>query len=392
MSGGNLRGKANHHIPIQKILILIFFPLLIFITSPSYAKYKYIFDFDGTLVDDGRLESSWKTPWVLKKVDQLSSSTQINKALRAMPDTIEVSFAEYINLLSQGLWANGNGSLGSYSEVSLPQDPFLTRPKNIIPGYYHVDSETFKFYRTDLSGIDYPLKNYIEAKERIKRFRLNSLDFSGPAFNVFQQAMSETSTVGDVHIFTARDQGLHLLFEELQKDKLINHVTGINKRGLAVMPIVHNLQGPESILYGRTLVEGKREVLRRLAINWAMNTADLTTDYAAHDPSQLVETHTIIVAEDDPSNILGVGRLMSELSQEHTTRKLKFVLFNTANEVVIGNSMPPFNKRWMVFDQGSIRHATEKEIQNYTGQAPLKAKSIFSNSANSCDGYLKGGY
>lgn len=354
----------------------IFFITLtfVFICISSEAKYIYIFDFDGTLVDDSRVNSSWKTPWILRKIDQVRSSAQLNQSLVQASDNIEISAGEYITYMGQ--WSVGNGSIGSSKEVKLIKDPYLKRPESIIPGHYYVDPNlTYKFYRSNADGINYLVTNLQEAQARIKNQKLDPLDFTGPAFSVFQTAMADPLTVGDVHIFTARNQSaeeFQTFFDQLKLFGLIENSAGLNRRGLVTMPTVHQLQGIESILYGRSLTEGKKNVVDRI-VKLATNTNSPTSfDYSAENPSEIVSTHTIIVAEDDPINIKVLIQLMTELSHGHSTRNLKLVLMNTASESILVRNPFPNNQRWLVFNHGFVRAATEKEINNYIGVQPIE--------------------
>jgi hypothetical protein len=362
----------------------------------TQAKIVYVLDFDGTIVDDAHIASPWKTPWVLRRIDRLNSSTQVNQNLIQSPETIEVSFAEYISLV--GKWSVGNGSVGSYREARLNQDLYLNRPKTIIPGYFFVDeNSTFRFYKKGPHEENFLLLNYQQAMERIKKQKLDPLSFAGSAFPMLMKAMSNPLTVGDVHIFTARNQGdeaFQMFFEQLEADGFIANAIGQNKRGLPTRPTIHQLQGIESILYGRNLVEGKKSVAESIIRQLSNSSAELTQDYSAADPTKVVQTHTVIVAEDDPNNVKALVQLLNELSHGHTTRNLKIVLMNTAPDHILQSSLFPFNMKWVVFNHGFPRPATSQEIKNYTGekslsQSHLDQKMILSSNSL-CTGFLEG--
>lgn len=372
-------------------LSLIFFILSAF---PSHAKLVVISDFDGTFIDDSRLNSSWKTPWVMRRVDRLSSSAQIDPLLRNLPDTIQISAAEYISYISK--WSTRNGNISSHDLVQLSNDPFLVRPKVIVPGYYYVDPETtFQFYRTTFDGPNYLIQNYEEAMVRARRQRLSKDDFKGPAFPLVQNILKNPSTVGNLHIFTARDQSqdhFSQFLNRLKQDGHILHDVGLNKRGQLVEPTVHQLQGLESILYGRTLVEGKRSVVERIVKQLAHSSAELTSDYSITKPNVRKDMHTVIVAEDDPVNVQALVKLMRELSAGHSTRSVKLVLFNTGSDEILAASTLFHNREtnrinpWIVFDQGFIRFATLDEINLYTKGEPNGANPA--SNAKSCNIFL----
>ncbi len=386
--------SRGHDMAGLKNLLLITFTFISLCFSAE-AKYVYIFDFDGTLVDDSRINSSWKTPWILRKVDQVRSSAQINSSLTQATDNIEISAGEYI--AHMGLWSVGNGSLGSSKEIKLIKDPYLKRPEVIIPGQYYVDPNiTYKFYRSSVEGTNYLVTNLYEAKSRIESQRLSPFDFAGPAFPVLQKAMQSAATVGDVHLFTARNQSaeeFQSFFDQLKLFGFLENSRGINRRGLLTTPSVHQLQGIESILYGRSLTEGKKNVVDRI-IKLTTNTNSPTTfDYSAENPNEIVSTHTIIVAEDDPSNINVLIHLLTELSHGHSTRNLKLVLMNTAPDFILQRSPFPKNTKWLVFNHGFVRAASENEIKNYTGAHSLPQEDrSYSNqtrsSGNMCSEFL----
>ncbi len=359
----------------RQILVLI---LTLSFFHVSQAKYTYILDFDGTIVDDARTESSWKTPWVLRRIDRVRSSTQLSDELRRAPQKIQISFAEYV--FNLGKWSVGDGSIGNYSPIQLPEDPFLIRPKQIVPGYYYVDlNVTFRFYKTGSEGENYAVQNYLEAKERIKKSKLDPMDFAGRAFPLLAQATNDPLTVGNLHIFTARDQSqrqFNELFDLLQRHGHIEHAIGKNKRGLPTTPTVHNLQGIDSILYGRSLVEGKLSVVESIARQLSNSSAPKTLDYSAKDPSKIIETHTVIVAEDDPTNATAIIDLLVSLSHANSTRKIKLVFMNTATDKVLSGLSYPYNSKWLVFEQGFPRQASPQEVSNYLGDKPLAQPSI----------------
>lgn len=384
------------NIRFHSYLGLVCFIFQFFLTTQVHSKIIYILDFDGTIVDDGRLDSVWKTPWVMRRIDRVNSSTQLRLNLVESPETIEVSAAEYVALAGQ--WSVGNGSVGSYKEVKLQKDPFLNRPELIIPGYYFVDENlTFRFYKKGPNDENYLELHYQQARQRIQALGVDPLSFAGPAFPVLVQALSSSSTVGDVHIFTARNQGhdaFQLFFQQLSDDGFVKFSSGENKRGLVTKPTLHQLQGLESILYGRYLTDGKKSVAENLIRQLSNSSADLTNDYSSEDPSKVSSTHTVIIAEDDPSNIQALFKLLNELSHGHTTRKLKIVLMNTAPDHVLRASSYPYNLKWVVFNQGFPRAATGLEIKNYLGEklVPQNFKGPISTPASAafCIEYLQG--
>ena len=374
--------------------ILNFF--ILFTTVQIQAKVVYVLDFDGTIVDDADIASPWKTPWVLRRIDRINSSTQLSQNLIQSPETIEISFAEYISLM--GKWSVGNGNVGSYREAKLSADPFLNRPKTIIPGYFFVDeNSTFRFYKKGPQEENFLLLNYQQAMERIKKQKLDPLSFAGPAFPMLMKAMSNPLTVGDVHIFTARNQGdeaFQIFFQQLEADGFIANSIGQNRRGLPTRPTLHQLQGIESILYGRNLVEGKKSVAESIIRQLSNSSAELTQDYSAADPSKVIQTHTVIVAEDDPNNVKALVQLLNELSHGHTTRNLKIVLMNSAPDHILQASLFPYNMKWVVFNQGFPRAATAQEIKNYTGEKSLPQSHLDQKvdlaSNSMCSSFLQG--
>jgi hypothetical protein len=369
--------------------------VLAFLTYTHFlsAKTIYILDFDGTIINDSSLDSPWKTPWVLKKIDQVSNSAQLDPDLNKLPSTIQVSFAEYMKYYSD--WGKGNSSIAGLKKITLPADLYLERPQVIIPGYYFADPNlTFQYYKASHNGANYLIDDYQKAKERLRLSRSQKIAFLGDAWDLFQHVLSDLSTVGNLNLFTARTQTQEdfiEFFKALEIDGLIKYSKGYNKRNLQVTPTIHNLQGPDSILTGRSLVEGKKNVVIATVKQLSNSSAEPTLDYSISDPSKTDYMHTVVIGEDDPNNISNLLKTLKELSYGTYTRKIKLVLFISGPfETVleyksrISKKVPldPKNfetqARWIVFDQGLLRYATMDEINNYNGKKPLVDPKISS--------------
>jgi hypothetical protein len=356
--------------------------LLSFYSPRSEAVYKYILDFDGSIVRDGELTDPWRTPWVLVKVNGVTTSAQLSSTVVNAPRTIQVSFAEYTTHLNR--WAKADQLLADLSPIELEEDPFLERPNVIIPGLYRVEpSQTFVYYRQSTER-DNALEDYYAAKERLRSQGRDLNEFMGEAFPLLQKAMSRPETVGDVTIFTARDMDLQPLIDLWADEGHIVHSVGMNKRGREVTPRVNRLQGMESILHGRNLIEGKVGTVKEAARETSIGNSKKTWDYGAKNPELIEFGHTIIVVEDDPKNFMAVAEVMLELSAEYRLKETKYVLVNAASDSMISNLSRFSSSRWWVFYGGFARPATEKEVANYTSTEVLRNP----NTALTCSGLL----
>ena len=351
--------------------VLLFFS---FYSNKSHAVYKYILDFDGSIVRDGELSDPWRTPWVLVKVNNVSNSVQLNQDVVSAPKTIQVSFAEYVTYLSR--WAKADRMLADLSPLELESDLFLERPQVIIPGLYRVEpSQTFVHYRQGVER-DHALEDYYAAVQRLDVQGRNADEFQGEAFPLLKKALSRKETVSNVTIFTARDMNMQPLFDKWAEEGLLKYSRGVNKRGRETQVEVNNLQGLESILHGRHLIEGKVETVRAKARETSLGHANKTWDYSASKPDEVVKGHTLLVVEDDPKNFLAIAELMLELSSEYRLKETKYVLVNAAKESVISNLSRFSQSRWWVFVGGFSRPATEDEIKNYTSTEVLAHPDI----------------
>lgn len=360
------------------------------------AKVVGLFDMDSTLFEDRGLYAAWITPWILKRVEQLHSTFQqlpnrgievelttpeqiayYNEEYKTMlptdtpvrvtlnlPDQITVSTNEY-NRLEWEL-ARGEKILGGLKPVLLDFDPvFPDRELLIIPGYYRIFDQTFKYYResTGSRQKNYLLLNLEAAKERAKILNTSTKDGSyrwqGPAFPLFQTMMSSPETVSNVIRFTSRGHRLKDYWafdDQLVKEGLIK----FSKAAGGERPLVHSLSQPEARVYGNSLVEKKVDVVRNTILALYYSAGKKHSELDKYGKMRAV--HTLIVAEDDPAYVDAIANLMLAMSGNLFADRVKLVLFNTGLEEEVRNSANP--QRWTVFFQGRhVRPALPEEIE-----------------------------
>ena len=167
---------------LYPLFLLFLFWLFISTAYAQKEKKVLILDWDGTTINDAKITDLWITPWILEKVDNLSSTMQLaidgvresygrqdlsretQSKLESLPRYIEVSQAEKEEIFER--MARTDAILGHFDEYTLRPDPFLDRPSSIIPAYYRISNNvSYKFYKTGLNGENYLLRHYQQAKK-----------------------------------------------------------------------------------------------------------------------------------------------------------------------------------------------------------------------------------
>lgn len=366
---------------IKWILSVLFFT---FISFNGNAKTVYLLDFDGTVVSDGESTSSWKTPWVLVRINKLHSASQLSYIdSRNLPDTIEISYGEYLELAP--LIGKDEGQVGSLIPVQMDSDAFLKRPKTILPGLYRISPEsTFRFYKTGPNGENYLTKHLDEALFRAESRNYSKKSWQGRAFPLLQAALSHPQSVGNVYHTTAREQSqeeLNEFYSRLYELGLVKFAEGLDSRGRVSTPKIISLESPQSILFGRSLSNRKAnlplEMARQLLVTPDSKHKELSVREKDAIAGITKEMHTLIVGEDHPQYVRLIGQQMKELSADsHFRSDIKFVLFNAGSDSDVSGSEWPY--RWIVFENGFARQAIAQEISSW-----LK-------SDGSCSGLLGG--
>ncbi|MCO5114187.1 MAG: hypothetical protein M9899_08425 [Bdellovibrionaceae bacterium] len=347
-------------------IFMAFGPL--FITHPLYAATVYVLDFDGTIVNDAGPRATWKTPWVLVRVNQLHSVAQ-TAFLENQPERIELSYAEYRGLLSR--LAKGDGLLGDLTDVKLTPDPFLRRPLTIRPGFYKVNPDiTFEYYKTNSNpkGPSHLLSSYEQALVRADKGLGRRDAWQGPAFTLLQKALSESSDQSRVIISTARDQKLteflHL-FSQMEKDGHLKFAEPLSPESNKV--IVRNLESlTEGLELGRSLSERKVQSVVETAQQLLISPLKPHVEGTTQNLSYALEAkHTLIVAEDHPGYVAKIGQKLAELSREYRFKDaIRFVLLNAGVESDLVGAR--WANRWTVFEGGFAREASPEEIRAWT--------------------------
>lgn len=362
-------------------------------TAQTEARTLYLLDFDGTITDDQSDLSSWRTPWILRRIDRLRSLLQPNPLRLDLPETIELSYREYRRLAP--LLGKGDGQINSLAPATLDFDPlYPDRPTQIIPGYYAIDENiTFKYYRPSRRrSVSYLVTHLEEAVARAKLLNVQRSQmlgrklspseqstWKGRAFPLLQHALSKPETVADLVVATARwhaDWEFHKFLKALQTAGEIQYTHGPSRGGIKAHPRFHSLSEPESLQFGRHgLGPKKAEVLKAEAAQLLNSPADMHEELS-QDPVEAAKglkrkTHTMIVAEDDPRFVQAMRKTLEELSGElYYSTHVKFVLLNAGTDEDVRQARWPW--RYTVFHLGFGREATREEIAQWTGVAPCE--------------------
>lgn len=344
---------------------------------PAQAKIVRLLDFDGTIVRDHGPFSTWRTYWILQRVDQLHSMMQPVAGLREAPETLQISFDEY---LAYNRFLAKNGIINGFQSVLLERDPLRpNRPLSFVPGFYQVeDNLTFKYYRpSGQPNRNYILSDYREALARTKI--LNSegetrYDWRGGAFSLFRAGLGKKESVGDTVIFSARwsyPSQLQQLVEQMRKDGFIANSVGKNFDGTKAYVRFHALSAPESLVFGRGGIGRKKvavltDEVRQLLWSASPKHRELAVGESAAKAGKFIEAHAIVVAEDDPRYVEDLRKAMENLSSDlYYSTKIKFVLVNTGAQDAIQSAR--WKWKYTVFDRGIGREALPEEIAFWEG-------------------------
>lgn len=359
-----------------RLLCAVLWVILGGMSLGSNAKTLYVLDFDGSINNDHSPQPAWKTRWILYRVRHLRSLLQTSPDELGLPETIDISYGEYIRL--RPLLAKGEGVIGDLKPRELDADPLWTdRPTTIVPGYYYVDPDhSFKYYRPGLRNKNYILRDYQDAKRR-HEISAESDGWQGLAFPLLRKALSSEASVHDLAILTARHHTTReymQLLEAMKKDGFVKYVTGKSRSGRKTMPRFYSLQAPDALAFGRhgiserkasAVVELARELLEA---NDGQEHLELASDQDQASQGVRRKMHTLIVSEDSPQNVESIRKALEMLSTElgfHA--RVKFVLFNTAPEDVVAQARWPY--RWTVFSGGFGREALPTEIADWSKDA-----------------------
>jgi hypothetical protein len=347
------------------------------------ARVVYLLDFDGTITDDQSDLTSWRTPWILRRIDRRRSLLQPSPEEFDLPETFEITFQEHRRLAS--LLGKGDGLIGSLTPLTLEPDPLRGgEPITFIPGYYAVDDRiTFKYYRpARRRQKSYLVNDLQEAIARADVMNAEKMEilgrplreeekyrWKGYGFPLLKKALASPYTVSDLVIFTARwhaDWEFQQFLSLLKKQGLIENDRGRSRNNRVSWPRFHSLNEPEALQFGRyDLGEKKANVLLAEAAS-LLNSPGVTHEELSSDSLEAKmgikrRVHTMIVGEDDPRYLDTLRKTMEALSGElYYTHKIKFILLNTGSDADVARARWPW--RWTVFHKGFGREALPEEI------------------------------
>ncbi len=208
----------------------------------AHAVRVHLFDIDGTLVHDSGLDENgkkpaWWTYWVLDRVPSLNNGWHLDHAKRLLsanklPDRIYLNKNEVDRLRDH--FATRNERVGNPDPIELDNDPIrenllphikIFRPRFIYPGYYSVDEAIAYSLHRDSFGQPSPLlETYKMAVTRARKDPAN-LEWRGPAFPYFKNAIANQGPDERVYFLSDRDHmdGSYLNWAEaMNRDKFIS--------------------------------------------------------------------------------------------------------------------------------------------------------------------------
>lgn len=337
------------------------------LASPAaVARRVYVLDKDGTINDDQSPTATWRTPWVLRRIDQVRNLLQIGE--RKLPETVEVSYREYRRLAPR--LGRGPGQVGPPGTVTLDYDPVdPNRELTFEPGRYAVDPDTtFRHYREPTGRGRSSLVR--DLKAAILRTKLmheagEPGDWRGPAFPLLRQALRFAPSSNELILVTARNHSpgeWRRFFGVLKEEGLVNFVPKALR--------VYSMTDEESLQFGRDGMGPKKSAVMDAVAFDLLSDQDLHEELSpdAYEAAR-GETrmgHTLIFGEEEPRYVDSLRRQMQASSSDlYLTHRIKFVLFNAGFDEEVAEAFFPW--RYTVIHKGVGRAATPAEIALWTG-------------------------
>ena len=370
---------------MHKIIQLITVFTLSALSATSNAAIRYVFDFDGTIVNDHEENAAWRTDWILVRVDKRHSALQQNPAAPIKikingslgpdefyvqyPARLYVSYAEYKMMQSQLAKGDADfGNLDPEKPIQISPHPTLTdQPIWILPGLYRVEPAV-TFERFQMIGENYEISPLMEdamaadRREQQSKSRPNPLKVAGPGFEMFRNVVENPNNRHLISFNTARG------FTKEQLDELFTYWvrTGRLKRHPNKSDYTLHSAGDPSLFdrYDR----GELHKLKVKAIELEAHQI-LKAPFKKHleytprltlgeTPKQAL-MNTLLFSEDDTVHATNVGLLMATLSNRSEFKfSVKFVL----RQVDSQKRSPRFPYEYTVFYDGLYREALPEEI------------------------------
>ena len=200
--------------------------LILFLSIAVQANLKkaelYIFDWDGTVVEDRNVyKGAHQVPFVLFRINYKGTAYQPDIL---GPDEIEISYNDYERLtrgtydpitrehIDPLLLARGEGKLGSIQEFTLEDG------RKIIPGFYYLDpTDSYRYFREskDVNYYDYFFQKAYKAHKKSK----GEMSIKGEAFDLYYKLINNPETINSVYVLTARAHSQAEVFAKLKNDR-----------------------------------------------------------------------------------------------------------------------------------------------------------------------------
>ncbi len=386
----------------SNFFLFLFFLLISLSFEQGFSQRAYIFDYDGTIVEDrADLGGNHKTTYRLFRINYRGSTFQ--SEIQG-PAFIDVSHADWEKLTTPKydpitkhpqyplLLARGEGKLGSTTPYRLTDGRFF------IPGHYTIMSpDTFIKYNENPGG-----ENYFETafSEAVKQTRKRQGRVQGEAFHTFYELVNNPETIAGVYVISARGHSFEEIFEKLKNDrdkrKLIQkHVTNTDLESLARRHIMMMRQEYHHFDNGMGQVETRVQKANFIAeIAKALlhvNPADYVTmlDSSGERTIRGIE---IVYFEDRYEYIEEVVRELQDIVNRR--KNLKVVVHNAGRAEDIERSERP--KTYVLTPFSTERELTDREVREETALKSLfqhmrvSPKKSRSKTVKTCSRYFGG--
>lgn len=368
------------------------FLFFILCSYPAFAQRAFIFDWDGTVVEDrADLGGNHDTTYRLFRINYRGTTFQPDIV---GPPEIDISHSDWEKLTTPTydpitkypkyplILARGEGQLGSIASYTLSDG------RVFVPGYYRIiNPDTFVKYSESRTGENYFERSFAEAFEKTKR---GDGRIQGDAFEAFYKLVNNPETRRFVYIISARGHSFEEIFEKLKNDRDVrglirSDVSDADLQALAKRHIM--MMRPEYQHFDNDMSHGS---IRKLKANVIL---EIATGLVNVNPSRYIDMLDsagekrskgveIVYYEDRYDYLETVVAEMRDLV--HRRRFLKFVVHNMGREADVLLSERP--RSYVLTPYSSERFLTSEELLQMNQLSALPV-----SGGISCRSYFGGG-
>lgn len=369
----------------------ILFTLSILCSIQVQAQRAFIFDWDGTVVEDrADLGGNHDTTYRLFRINYRGTTFQPDIV---GPNEIDISHADWEKLTTPTydpitkhpkyplMLARGEGQLGSIASYTLSDG------RVFVPGYYRIiNPDTFVKYSESRTGENYFEKSFAEAFEKTKR---GEGRIQGDAFEAFYRLVNNPETRKAVYVISARGHSFSEVLEKLKNDRDVrglirSDVSNADLESLAKRHIM--MMRPEYQHFDNDMNHGS---IKKLKANVIL---EIATGLVNVNPSRYVEMLDsagekqikgveIVYYEDRYEYLETVVTEIKDLV--HRKKFLKFTVHNMGREEDVRLSERP--RSYVLTPYSSERLLTAEELIQMDRISALPV-----SGGVSCKGYFGG--